>query len=79
MNVDYTILISNKTLNKLSAGFGLELIYLTNYLEEWPFSGDYSENYLILELNANYNKFYFEGINKEFIKFEIGIKYSFIY
>jgi hypothetical protein len=68
--IDYTFYIAKNIVHKISCGITSE--YYDYILIST--SGSY-DSFIKFSLGVNYNKYYFENSEQEFIKFDFGIKY----
>jgi len=69
-NIDYTFFIAKEIVHKISYGIKTDYYY--------PIFLDYYGNnldYIKFSLGINYNKYYFDKYNEEFLKLDFGIKY----
>ncbi len=67
--IDYTFYFANDIVHKISAGIKNEYHYPTLYD---------GYDFIKFSLDINYNKYYFDKFEEDFLKFELGISY-FIY
>jgi len=69
-NIDYTFFLAKDIVHKISYGINTDYYY--------SISLDYYGNnldYIKFSLGINYNKYYFDKYNEEFLKLDFGIKY----
>ena len=70
-NLDYTFVITNRMINKLSYGFVFDyFLYSPVFVNK-----NSNSNFFKFSIGVNKNKYYFEDKSKEFLKYDFSIKY----